>query len=63
MDRIEKARTVINSDVPAYQIQQSTGINRSQISRIRNGEQTFEKLSLERVLKLAEIFDEINLKK
>lgn len=63
MDRIDKALAVINSDTPANQIQQSTGINRSQISRIRNGEQVFKKLSLERVLKLAEMFDEINLKK
>ena len=63
MDRIDKALAVIKSDVPANQIQQCTGINRSQISRIRKGEQLFENLSLERVLKLNKMFDEINLKK
>ena len=63
MDRIDKALAVINSETPANQIQQYTGINRSQISRIRKGEQFFENLSLDRVLKLTKMFDEINLKK
>lgn len=50
MNEIDKVyaeiRLLLTSDITAYQIEKGTGLSRSKIGRLKNGENTIDNLSL-----------------
>ncbi len=56
---ISNIESLLQSDITAYKIQQLTSINRSTITRLKNGEIEIKKLSLENALKLNDLWEEI----
>ncbi len=56
---IKNIESLLQSDITAYKIQQLTCINRSTITRLKNGEIEIKKLSLENALKLNDLWEEI----
>lgn len=50
MNEIDKVYTMISlllaSDITAYQIEKGTGLSRSKIGRLKNGENSIDNLSL-----------------
>ncbi|GAA5416183.1 hypothetical protein Pryu01_01215 [Paraliobacillus ryukyuensis] len=58
---VDNIQSLLDSDITAYKIQQSTGINRSTIGRLKKGEIEIVKLSLENALKLNQFWEEMKM--
>lgn len=56
---IERINEVLNSNVPANRIQAITGLQRSLITRLRNGEYKLENVTFKKVMTLYEYAGEI----
>lgn len=48
---------VFNSNISGWEIEKSVGFNRSTMARLRSGKTSFEKLTLQNLLKLKEFSD------
>ncbi|GIN74046.1 hypothetical protein J14TS2_45210 [Bacillus sp. J14TS2] len=55
---IRNIESLLQSDLTAYKIQLLTGINRSTITRLKNGEIEIKKLSLDNALKLNDVWED-----
>jgi len=56
----ENIKRLLDSELTAYQIQKETGINRSTITRLRNGETPIGKMQLDNAIALIEFWDNHN---
>lgn len=56
---IERINDVLSSNVPANKIQAITGLQRSLITRLRNGEAKLENVTFKKAMTLYEYADEI----
>ncbi|MFD1416014.1 hypothetical protein [Oceanobacillus jeddahense] len=56
---IRNIEALLRSEITAYKIQQLTGINRSQITRLKKGDIEIKNISLENALKLSNLWEEI----
>lgn len=56
---VRDIEALLESEITAYKIQQLTGINRSQITRLKKGDIEIKNISLENALKLSDLWEEI----
>ncbi|MFD1125933.1 hypothetical protein ACFQ22_11285 [Lentilactobacillus raoultii] len=57
MDLSEKVKTVLDSDISAYKLEQLTGVNSSIILRLRNHSRSIDHLTVATAEKLARYYD------
>ena len=55
MDQVKLV--LINKDIPANFLERQTGVSRSAITRVRNGERKLENLTLETIIKIQSWID------
>lgn len=54
---VQNIEALLNSDITANYIQKHTGINRSQITRLKKGERDIQNISLKNALKLNDLWE------
>ncbi|AZF91737.1 hypothetical protein PP202_gp30 [Streptococcus phage CHPC1062] len=55
MDRVKFV--LMNKDIPANYLERQTGVSRSAITKVRNGERKIENLTLETIIKIQSWID------